>query len=85
LSPPPPKAGFIAEILTLAALQGGKNVLQDGSLRDYDWYQTYFQRLRNEFPKVRQAIVHITAPKEAVFERAEVRLGFLLLLLYQIY
>jgi predicted kinase len=66
------EAGFIAEILTLAALQGGKNVLQDGSLRDSDWYQTYFERLRREFPKVRQAIIHVTAPREAVFQRAEV-------------
>ena len=40
------EAGFIAEILTLAALQAGKNVLQDGSLRDSDWYQTYFKRLK---------------------------------------
>lgn len=66
------EAGFIAEILTLAALQGGKNVMQDGSLRDSDWYQTYFERLRREFPKVRQAIIHVTAPREAVFQRAEV-------------
>jgi len=67
------EAGYIAEILTLAALQSGKNVLQDGSLRDSDWYQKYFQRLRREFPKVRQAILHIVAPREAVFERAEHR------------
>ena len=66
------EAGFIAEILSLAALQGGKNVLQDGSLRDSDWYKTYFARLRREFPKVRQAIIHVTAPREAVFQRAEV-------------
>ncbi|KAL3917456.1 MAG: hypothetical protein SGILL_004704 [Bacillariaceae sp.] len=67
------EAGFIAEILTLAALQGGKNVMQDGSLRDSDWYQTYFERLRGDFPKVRQAIIHVTAPREAVFQRAESR------------
>ena len=35
------EAGFIAEILTLAALQAGKNVLQDGSLRDSDWYVVF--------------------------------------------
>lgn len=66
------EAGFISEILTLAALQAGKNVLQDGSLRDPDWYQTYFKRLRKEFPDVRQAILHVTAPREAVFQRAAV-------------
>ncbi|KAG7356058.1 zeta toxin family protein [Nitzschia inconspicua] len=67
------EAGYIAEILTLAALQVGKNVLQDGSLRDSEWYRTYFERLRREFPKVRQAIIHVTAPREAVFQRAEAR------------
>lgn len=66
------KAGFISEILTLAALQGGKNVLQDGSLRDSEWYKTYFHRLRKEFPDVRQSIIHVTAPPDAVFQRAKV-------------
>ena len=67
------KAGFIAEILTLAALQAGKNVLVDGSLRDAEWYKIYFQRLRQDFPSVRQAIIHVTAPRDAVFQRAAVR------------
>jgi hypothetical protein len=66
------EAGYIAEILTLAALQAGKNVLQDGSLRDSDWYKIYFERLKKEFPSVRQAIIHVTAPREAVFRRASV-------------
>ena len=64
------EAGFIAEILTLAALQAGKNVLQDGSLRDSEWYKAYFARLREEFPAVRQAILHVTAPRDAVLRRA---------------
>ena len=59
-------------MLTLAALQSGKNVLQDGSLRDSDWYKSYFGRLRKEFPHVRQGIIHVTAPRDAVFQRAEV-------------
>jgi len=67
------EAGFIAEILTLAALQAGKNVLQDGSLRDWEWYKEYFARLRDEFPAVRQAILHVTAPRETVFRRAAER------------
>ncbi|CAJ1913409.1 unnamed protein product [Cylindrotheca closterium] len=67
------EAGYIAEILTLAALQAGKNVLVDGSLRDSDWYTLYFKRLREDFPHVRQAIIHVTAPREAVFQRAASR------------
>jgi hypothetical protein len=67
------EAGLMAEILTLAGLQAGKNVLVDGSLRDHDWYRQYFERLRSEFPMLRIAILHVTAPPEAVFQRAEVR------------
>ena len=66
------QAGYIAQVLTLAALQSGKNVLQDGSLRDHTWYKRHFQILKEEFPQVRQAILHITAPKEAILDRAAV-------------
>lgn len=67
------EAGLIAEILTLAGLRSGKNVLVDGSLRDADWYTEYLRRLRREFPDNRQAIIHVTAPREAVFQRAAAR------------
>ena len=66
------EAGYIAEILTLAGLQAGKNVLVDGSMRNSDWYKTYFKRLRNDFPLLRIAIIHVTAPREAIFQRAAV-------------
>lgn len=68
------EAGYISEILTLAALQAGKNVMVDGSLRDSEWYKIYFARLRKEFPNLKLAILHVMAPKEAVFQRAKVRL-----------
>ena len=69
------EAGYISEILTLAALKSGRNVLVDGSLRDSDWYKGYFDSLRNRYGKkgLRIGILHITAPREAVFKRAEVR------------
>lgn len=53
------EAGFLAEMLTLAGLQAGKNVLVDGSLRDSDWYSKYFPRLRAEFPILRLAIIQV--------------------------
>uniref|UniRef100_A0A7S1BFA9 Zeta toxin domain-containing protein n=1 Tax=Corethron hystrix TaxID=216773 RepID=A0A7S1BFA9_9STRA len=67
------EAGFICEILTQAALQSGKNVLVDGSLRDSDWYIQYFAQLRADYPVLRLAILHVTAPREAVLERAQKR------------
>lgn len=67
------EAGYIAEILTLAGLLAGKNVLVDGSLRDAEWYKQYFARLRHDFPILRIAIIHVTAPRDAVFQRSAVR------------
>eukprot|EP00529_Nitzschia_sp_RCC80_P013921 CAMPEP_0113482394 /NCGR_PEP_ID=MMETSP0014_2-20120614/22896_1 /TAXON_ID=2857 /ORGANISM="Nitzschia sp." /LENGTH=728 /DNA_ID=CAMNT_0000375909 /DNA_START=234 /DNA_END=2420 /DNA_ORIENTATION=- /assembly_acc=CAM_ASM_000159 len=67
------EAGYISEILTLAALQSGKNVVVDGSLRDSNWYIEYFARLRKEYPQFMQSIIHVTAPRDAVLARAAKR------------
>lgn len=67
------EAGYIAEIVIQAGLQAGKNVIVDGSLRNSQWYKEHFQQLRQDFPKLKIAILHITAPREAVFRRAAVR------------
>ena len=66
------EAGYIAEILTLAALKKNKNVMVDGSLRDTHWYQGYFSSLRRDYPKLRISILHVVAPRGAVFARAKV-------------
>lgn len=67
---PEHQAGYISEILTWAALNEGKNVLVDGSLRDHEWYKEYFQHLRHQYNDLHIAILHITASREAVLERA---------------
>lgn len=67
------EAGYIVEILTEVSLQAGKNVLVDGSLRDWEWYKSYFERLRMEYPSLKIAILHIDAPRSAIFERAKAR------------
>lgn len=67
------EAGLIAEVLVQVALDRGHNVLVDGSLRDALWYQNYFLQLRNDRPDLRIAILHVTAPRDSVFERASVR------------
>mmetsp|Transcript_10334 Transcript_10334/g.19023 ORF Transcript_10334/g.19023 Transcript_10334/m.19023 type:complete len:189 (+) Transcript_10334:552-1118(+) len=66
------EAGYVAELVTAAALQRGYNVLVDGSLRDAEWYQEYFQSLRKEYDALRIAILHITAPRDVAFERVAV-------------
>jgi len=67
------EAGYLAELLTTAALKRGRNVLVDGSLRDSDWYKLYFEELREQYPNLRIGILYVTAPREEVFKRAEAR------------
>ena len=40
------EVGYMSEILTLDALNEGKNVLVDGSLRDANWYLNYIKKLK---------------------------------------
>ena len=67
------ESGMISEILTEAALKRGQNVLVDGTLRNSTWYESYFESLRDRYPRVKIGILHVTAPREAVLERALVR------------
>jgi hypothetical protein len=67
------EAGYIAEVLSLEALRKGKNVLVDGSLRQADWYKEYITGLHEQFPKMRFAIIHVTAKESTVYERVEKR------------
>lgn len=67
------EAGYISEILTMTALKNGRNVLVDGSLRDSDWYKRYFSELRTKQSNLRIGILHVTAPRYAIFQRAKDR------------
>ncbi|KAL7573888.1 hypothetical protein ACA910_012454 [Epithemia clementina (nom. ined.)] len=67
------EANLVTEILTQAALQQGRSVVVDGTLRDATWYQVYFQQLRQTYSHLQLAILHITAPPEAVYQRAKNR------------
>jgi predicted kinase len=67
------EAGYIAETLTEIALQRGHNVLVDGTLKDHRWYSHFFATLREQRPNIKIAILHITAPRHAIMERAKQR------------
>jgi len=67
------EAGYMVEILTYAAMESGKNVLVDGSLRDWEWYREYFTRLREEYSCIKISILHIDAPRDAIIKRATLR------------
>jgi len=67
------EAGYIAELLTLEGLKDGKNILVDGSLRDADWHAEHFDRIRQEYPRIRIAIIHCDANPENIVARAQRR------------
>jgi hypothetical protein len=45
-------------------------VFIDGSLRNSAWYAQYFEKLRHDYQNIQIAILHVTAPREAVFQQA---------------
>ena len=66
------EAGFMAEILTLAALECAMNIIVDGSLKDSMFYECHFRQLKRECPKLCLAIFLISAPLEDIYERVVV-------------
>ena len=68
---------FIAELLLLAAIQQGRNVVYDSAMHNPDWYLKLIGRygkcLVNSVSCMKFAILHITAPTELIFQRANVR------------
>lgn len=67
------ECGYMAETLTLAALQAGRNVILDGCLQDANWYRDYVKRLRTEFKGLKVGIIHVTADPKTVLRRASER------------
>jgi len=56
---------YIAELLTLVALEAGLNVIACGDFLDLRYYQEFFTRLKSMFYQLRIAFLHITTDNEA--------------------
>jgi len=67
------EAGYIAELIIIAALQTKKRVLVDGTLRDWRWYVNKFTQLRSDYPNIKISILHVDAPRDTIIERATKR------------
>ena len=63
----------ISDIIFEYAILHSLSILVDGSLRDVNYYQSLFHRIRKEYPQYRIGIIHITASREVIFERATSR------------
>jgi hypothetical protein len=64
------ETGYISEILTLAALQAGRNVIVDGSLSAASWHVQRIQSLREQYSCLKFAILNVTASQETICQRA---------------
>ena len=63
----------MGDVLLEHALAHHCNILVDGSLRDVNYYQQLFDRIHEQFPRYRIALLHVTADREVVRERARQR------------
>ena len=67
------ESGFIAELLLLAALQNGRNVVFDGSMSDSIWHVQLVEKLRRQYSCLNFGILHITAPTKSLLQRARMK------------
>lgn len=63
----------MADILLEDALMKGLSILVDGSLRDVQYYSSFFKRLKEGPVKYRIAILHVTADDHVIRDRAASR------------
>lgn len=67
------EAGLICEILTLASIQAGRNVIFDGILSNVQWYLNLINQLKEEYKLLKFAVFNITAPQKRIIKHAHVR------------
>lgn len=67
------ESGFVAEVIQEQALLDGKNIVVDGSLRDWRWYRHVFQELRRKYSYYKIAVVKVTCERATMLQRAHVR------------
>jgi len=63
------ESGQIADELLERALKSGKDIIVDGSLRNAQWYQGEFQRIRREYPSYGILILYTRASSSKILER----------------
>ncbi|KAF0852984.1 conserved mitochondrial P-loop NTPase superfamily member [Andalucia godoyi] len=67
------ESGYIIELLTWEAMKQSRNIIVDGSLKDWEWHADHFQRIRKDFPLYKLGILHVEASEEDVIARVSKR------------
>jgi hypothetical protein len=63
------EAGYISELICLAALENGQSLIVDSSLRDLDWWKRYIQTMRVHYSQYTIGIMHVVAKPMTIFKR----------------
>ncbi|KNC78040.1 hypothetical protein SARC_09515 [Sphaeroforma arctica JP610] len=64
---------FMSDVLFEYTLLQGRSLVVDGSLRDVDWYSDLFARIRREYPLYQIGILHVSAERSVIHQRARKR------------
>jgi len=67
------ESGLIAEILVISAVQMGKSVIFEGTLRHMEWYTSYMARLRELFTSLRLGVIHVKCDMNLIKSRVQKR------------
>jgi hypothetical protein len=68
------ESSFIAELLLLAAIQSGRNIVFDTVMRNTDWFLKLIHQIKClDISSFKFAVLHINAPAELIFKRIKVR------------
>ena len=68
------ESSFIAELLLLAAIQSGRNIVFDTVMRNPDWFSKLIDNIKLlGSASFKFAVFHINAPTELIFKRVKVR------------
>jgi len=67
------ESALMGEITQAVAMKERKNVLVDGSLRDYKWQETQFEKVRQHPNGYHIALLVVTADHKVVLERIKKR------------
>jgi predicted kinase len=73
------ECGYIAELLLMAGLQHGRNVVFDSAMRNTEWFSSFIGTLKKGCAKemfglltnIKIAVLHITAPTDVILERVQ--------------
>mmetsp|Transcript_37960 Transcript_37960/g.83233 ORF Transcript_37960/g.83233 Transcript_37960/m.83233 type:complete len:403 (-) Transcript_37960:1263-2471(-) len=63
----------MADVLFESSLLKQTSMIVDGSLRDVDYHKKLFERIRKDHSQYKIAIIHVTAKRETIHNRAKTR------------